>query len=107
MGLSPVGTPSTGNCQVYAVPQALANSSFVKHTEQLGELTARLKQGCLVRALVDFDLKHDHLARKNTLLSLSRRRANMSRSVSDEEFPKYLQEYASSGFSHPRQCVGK
>ncbi|KAF1772066.1 hypothetical protein GQ600_10714 [Phytophthora cactorum] len=63
-GLKDVTTRGTGNCQAYAIAQALAGSTFEEYSDQLVELSSALKQGCAAHALTDFSLTFPHQARK-------------------------------------------
>ncbi|KAE9279470.1 hypothetical protein PR003_g28226 [Phytophthora rubi] len=96
MGLRPVSTPRSGNCQVYSVAQALANCSFSDTLNLLAQADTALKKGCTARAFIDFPLKYPHGQRKQTLLQLRRGCEKMTQPVSKEEFRRYLTEYGSS-----------
>lgn len=70
LSIHPVTTPATGNCQAYSVVQALGNSSYGNHPEQLAESTVAIKRGCMARAYIDFAAKYPHGTQKPTLMRL-------------------------------------
>eukprot|EP00644_Phytophthora_capsici_P019373 jgi/Phyca11/132490/e_gw1.173.13.1 len=96
LGLKRVQAPATGNCQAYAVIQALANSTFNGYVGQLERATAALKRGGVARVQIDFASKYQHAFRKNALDQLGRGYEKMGRQASEQAFKRYLEEFGSS-----------
>lgn len=71
LGLYPVPTPATGNCQYYAVAMSLLGLRFdtVQHIEALEQLTRHLKEGIAQAIRHGYEVEFPHDIRQTILVS--------------------------------------